>query len=122
MITIEKAIYGHLRFALRRLGQDMDSATVRKLAHAVCGFFEMTDQVVVTRKYAFFAQSWAEEALAELPEEYRPSLDVLPDIENALASLSVEIGERPVRCDELDCPYHRLANHTQELKNERPQG
>jgi hypothetical protein len=111
MQPIERALYAHLRFVMRRLDHEMHSESVKEIAHAIMGFFEMNDLAVVKRQSALVALSWAEEAMTDLPVELRPPSQFMTVVETELRVLAEDLGTRPVRCADLECPYHRFTNH-----------
>jgi hypothetical protein len=111
MQPIERALYAHLRFVMRRLDHEMHSESIKEIAHAIVSFFEMNHLTVVKRKAALVALSWAEEAMTDLPVELRPPSQFMTEVEAELRVLAEQLGTRPVRCDAPECPYHRVTNH-----------
>lgn len=108
MTPFERGLYSHLRFVVRGLGIDMDAETAKRLAHSVNAFIEQQGQAVVNRKAGLLAWAWAEEAITE--PSIAPQPAVLLEVEDRLAGLREELGDRPVRCNFYDCPYHPAVN------------
>lgn len=109
-MTIEQGVYGHLRFAFRRLDVDLHPDSVREVAHAVVSWFEMNDLAVVKRSTAHTALAWAQKALDGHALQW--PTDIYVETQQALFCLAEELAPNSGQCDDLECPYHRFANHT----------